>query len=154
VTKGRDWVAAMALGAVLLGGCVAGRGNGNGSRPKVDYRVVSPAVAFTLLQDNENLIVIDLRSAGDYAGPDGHLNGAANIPLAVLGDRLKGLHELRRRTFLVYCDGTDCGPQGMRLLRDHGFQYVVLMDGGLPRWKKEGFGVVHGAERRVAPNFP
>ena len=147
VRRGRFAIAL--LGAMLLAGCLGGRRSGPQARPKVDYKVVKPAVAFALLQDNESLIIIDLRPAGEYAGPGGHLNGAVNMPLSGLTDQLPNLWRLRRRTFLVYCDGSDCGPRGIRLLRDHGFLYVVLMDGGLPAWKGEGFGVVYGGAPRV-----
>lgn len=146
--------AAVVLAASLACACMTTHTERHGKKTKVDFKVVEPAVAFSLLRDNVNLLIIDLRPLQAYVGPDGHLNGAVNIPLADLPDRLNDLRRLRNRTFLVYCDGSDCGPRAMELLRSHGFEFPVLMDGGLSRWKKEGFGVVYGPNRHDGPNLP
>lgn len=137
------------MSVLLLAGCASSRHGSNPAQPKVPYRIVEPAVAFSLLRDNPTLIIIDLRSAKDYAGPDGHLNGAINLPLDHLVERLPDLERVQRRTFLVYCDVDACGRQGMMILHDHGFNFAVLMAGGIHEWTSKGFGVVYGPERRV-----
>lgn len=144
--------AMLALG--LLAGCASSRHGTDPEQTKVPYRIIQPAVAFSLLRDNPTLIILDLRAAEQYAGPDGHLNGAVNLPLDHLVDRLPDLERVRRRTFLVYCDSDACGRRGMALLHEHGFTFAVLMAGGLPEWKAQGFGVVHGPERRVKSQGP
>lgn len=145
---------AAVFASLALCACMTTHTESHGKETKVDFKVVEPAVAFSLLRDNANLIIIDLRPLQAYVGPEGHLNGAVNLPLADLPNRLGDLRRLRNRTFLLYCDGSGCGSQAMEMLRSHGFLYAVLMDGGLPRWKKEGFGVVYGPNPGSGSNMP
>lgn len=136
-------VCAVAIAAL---GCVTARPAPDPAVEDVPFRVVRPAVAFEILRDNPGLFILDLRSPDAYVGDAGHLMRAVNVPLPDLAGRVEELAHLRRRTFLVYCDASDCGPEGMRLLRENGFRYPVLMAGGVPHWKSSGFGVVHGPE--------
>lgn len=127
-------------------GCVTARPAPDPAVEEVPFRVVRPAVAFEILRDNPEIFILDLRSSTAYAGDAGHLMRAVNVPLPRLAERLEELAHLRRRTFLVYCDASNCGPEGMRLLLENGFDFPVLMAGGAPHWKAAGFGVVHGSE--------
>lgn len=127
-------------------GCVATRPAPDPAVEEVPFRVVRPAVAFEILRDNPRIFILDLRPSATYAGDKGHLMRAVNVPLPRLAEGVEELAHLRRRTFLVYCDDTDCGPQGMRLLLENGFRFPVLIAGGVPHWKAAGFGVVVGPE--------
>lgn len=127
-------------------GCTTARPAPDPAVEEVPFRVVRPAVVFEILRDNPEIFILDLRSQAVYAGDAGHLMRAVNVPLSDLPERLEKLAHLRRRTFIVYCDASDCGPRGMRLLLENGFRFPVLMAGGVPYWKDAGFGVVRGPE--------
>lgn len=124
--------------AVLGAACSAQRAKPKSQGP--EYRRVRPPVAFELLRDSpEDLVVIDLRTPEEYFGPLGHLRGARNIPLAELGDRIRELWGFRQQTILVYCRNDQCGDQGATELRNRGFENPVLMVGGLEAWVEDGF---------------
>jgi rhodanese-related sulfurtransferase len=107
------------------------------------FRRVRPGVAFEMMRDNrDSLLVLDLRTAREFQGPLGHVNGAKNIPLAELPFRLAELASYRDTTFIVYCRADDCGPEGMAVLVSSGYEDAVLMDGGIEAWVQDGFGTV------------
>ncbi|MBV8200829.1 MAG: rhodanese-like domain-containing protein [Acidobacteria bacterium] len=103
------------------------------------FRVVSAPVASEIVRDAPDVFILDLRSPEEFQGPKGHLRNALNLPLARLPYRLLEIRSYRGETFLVYCDGDDCGRSGMRILQDSGFQDAVLIAGGIDGWIRAGF---------------
>jgi rhodanese-related sulfurtransferase len=126
-----------ALLAAGLGGC---RTFGKGERPP--FRKVSPAVAFEVIRDSPDILILDLRPAEAFLGDTGHLRRAMNIPLDRLPYRLVEISPYRDDTFLVYCDAEACAEKGMSILVSSGFADAVLIDGGIDRWIAAGFRTV------------
>jgi rhodanese-related sulfurtransferase len=90
------------------------------------------------LQDGDNLVVLDVRPAGEYAA--GHLPGAVSIPVAELRRRLAELPG--DREIVAYCRGPYCAfaHEAVSVLRDEGFAARRLED-GLPEWQAAGLAV-------------
>jgi rhodanese-related sulfurtransferase len=127
------------LALLLLGGC----SYFHRSRGKVDpYRKLGPPVAYELIRDNPEMLVIDLRTPQEFNGETGHLRKALNIPVDRLPYRLLELSAYREETFLVYCRADPCGAEGVADLRSSGFENVILMDGGIEAWIRLGFKTV------------
>jgi rhodanese-related sulfurtransferase len=140
-------VSRIALLAVLLvTGCRSTREGApeNGGEGSPAFSRVRPPVAFEMLRDNPGLAVLDLRPRPEYAGPVGHIRGALNVPLEEISQSLATLAPLKNRTFLVYCGHDDCGPRGLAMLVEEGFDEAILMDGGIDAWVSDGFGTVTG----------
>lgn len=122
---------------LLLSGCSLLR---RGERPA--YRKLSPPVAFELIRDNPEMLILDLRAPEEYNGETGHVRRARNIPLDRLPYRLLEISSFQDDTILVYCGSAECGDRGMSVLRASGFEDAVLMDGGIEGWIREGFKTV------------
>jgi rhodanese-related sulfurtransferase len=92
------------------------------------------------LQDGDNLVVLDVRPAAEYAA--GHLPGAVSIPVGELRRRLAELPA--DREIVAYCRGPYCAfaHEAVGLLRDEGFAARRLED-GLPEWQAAGLAVTH-----------
>jgi rhodanese-related sulfurtransferase len=90
------------------------------------------------LQDGEDLVVLDVRPAAEYAAS--HLPGAVSIPVAELRRRLAELPA--DREVVAYCRGPYCAfaHEAVGLLRDEGFAARRLED-GLPEWQAAGLAV-------------
>jgi rhodanese-related sulfurtransferase len=90
------------------------------------------------LQDGDNLVVLDVRPAAEYAA--GHLPGAVSIPVAELRRRLAELPG--DREIVAYCRGPYCAfaHEAVSVLRDEGFSARRLED-GLPEWQAAGLAV-------------
>ena len=90
------------------------------------------------LQDGDDLVVLDVRPAAEYAA--GHLPGAVSIPVGELRRRLAELPA--DREVVAYCRGPYCAfaHEAVALLREEGFSARRLED-GLPEWQAAGLAV-------------
>ena len=91
------------------------------------------------LQDGDDLVVLDVRPAAEYAA--GHLPGAVSIPVGELRRRLAELPG--DREVVAYCRGPYCAfaHEAVAVLREAGFSARRLED-GLPEWQAAGLAVV------------
>lgn len=85
--------------------------------------------------------VIDVRPQDEFVL--GHLPGAVNIPLRLLGARLAGLDPAQE--IIAYCRGAYCvlSYEAVATLRAQGFRVRRLED-GLPEWRAAGLPVETG----------
>lgn len=111
-----------------------------GDRPA--YRKLTPPVAYEMMRDSPDLLIVDLREPGAFNGETGHVRRAQNIPLERLPYRLLEISTFRDETFIVYCDTPSCAEEGMNILVSSGFENAVLMDGGIDQWIRDGFKTV------------
>jgi len=128
----------LVLSLVLLPGCRAFR-----NRERPPFRKVAPSVAFEILRDSPDVLILDLRTRKEFLGDTGHIYRARNIPLERLPDRMLEIAPFRDDTFLVYCrEGDSCGEEGMAILVSSGFENAILIDGGIDGWIRYGFRTV------------
>ena len=92
------------------------------------------------LQQGEELVVLDVRPAEEYAA--GHLPGAVSIPISELRRRLAELPG--DREIVAYCRGPFCAfaHDAVQVLADAGLTARRLED-GLPEWQADGLPVFH-----------
>lgn len=93
----------------------------------------------TQLINRSDALVVDLRSAPDYA--KGHILGATSMPAAELDKRLPELEKHKSRPLIVHCaDGSRSGAAAAALRRA-GFGNVVSLSGGYGAWLQAGLPV-------------
>jgi rhodanese-related sulfurtransferase len=93
----------------------------------------------TQLINRSDALVVDLRSAEDYA--KGHILGAKSIPLADLERRAGELEKLKAKPLILHCaDGNRTGG-GVALLRAKGFDKAHNLAGGYAAWLQAGLPV-------------
>ena len=93
----------------------------------------------TQLMNRSDALVVDLRSAADYA--KGHILGATNIPAPDLEKRMAELEKYKARALIVHCaDGGRSGTAAAALRRA-GFGNVVSLSGGFGAWQQAGLPV-------------
>lgn len=116
-------------------------------RVRPPYKKVTPSIAYEMMRDNPEMLIIDLRPVKEYNGETGHIRRALSVPLKSLTYKLLELKSFREDTVLVYCHGNDdCGEKGVEFLLNSGFENVVLMDGGIDKWIRGDFKTVLPAE--------
>ena len=92
------------------------------------------------LVNRENALVLDVRDKKEYDA--GHIVKAVNIPFSALNGRLDELSKHRDRAIVIACKmGQHSGTAGV-LLRKHGFQNVVRLNGGLAEWRNQSLPLV------------
>lgn len=133
---------------LLCGGCSLFHRR-RGPRPL--YKKLSPPVAYEMMRDSPQMLVIDLRPPQQFDGPTGHVREAKNVPVSRLPYRLLEVLPFREDTVFIYCDTDECTEQGAKILRESGFESIVGMAGGINQWIRDGFKTVlpaRIAERR------
>ena len=83
------------------------------------------------------LTVLDVRSAEEFHGPDGHISGSVLIPLPEL-ERRRGEIPVDRPLVVVCHSGSRSALATQQLLKA-GHSQVANLRGGLARWGDEGY---------------
>jgi uncharacterized membrane protein YdjX (TVP38/TMEM64 family)/rhodanese-related sulfurtransferase len=93
------------------------------------------------LDAGEKLLLLDVRSAADFAGEKGHIAGALNIPLEELAARQGELESGRGRAVLLVCTTDRRSSRAAALLAAAGFAQVQVVQGGMTAWRAKGWPV-------------
>jgi rhodanese-related sulfurtransferase len=81
------------------------------------------------LVEQDGGVLVDVRRPKEYA--EGHVQGAINIPVGEIADRLDELP--RDRPIVVYCRSGGRAAKAMKLLNENGFDKVQSL-GGMSNW--------------------
>ena len=91
------------------------------------------------LDAGEDLLVLDVRSAEDFVGEQGHITRATNIPLEALPDSLAELVDYEEYPVLIICRTDRRSKQAAQLLAREGFADVHVVQGGMTKWNADSF---------------
>jgi rhodanese-related sulfurtransferase len=109
-----------------------------GPKQGTDYGNVDLQTAWDIINEKADLVIIDVRTVSEYES--GHIEGAINIPVEELSQRLSELNPSDE--LLVYCRTGNRSTTAVRILKTDGFEKIYHMDGGITAWRNEGFPVV------------
>lgn len=107
------------------------------------YAEVGAPVASEMINDSNQVVVIDVRNADAYDGPEGHIAGALNAPFDSIERQLPELLPYQNQTVLVYGETSTDGALAAKLLTVAGFRNVVHIDGGIESWIARGYHTVN-----------
>lgn len=93
------------------------------------------------LEAGTDLRILDVRTAAEFAGHDGRIRGACNIPVEQLAGRLNELTAYRQDLVAVICHSERRSWQAARLLAQAGFGRVHVVRGGMQAWRAAGYAV-------------
>jgi rhodanese-related sulfurtransferase len=93
----------------------------------------------TQLINRNDALVVDLRSAEDYA--KGHILGAKSMPLADIERRADELEKHKAKPVIVHCGDGNRSGNGVAILRKLGFGNVSNLSGGYAAWHQAGLPV-------------
>ncbi len=109
---------------------------------------VEPGAVKQRLDAGDDVVVIDVRTRGEFAGRGGHIPGAVNVPLTDLAARLsardRDLATLRDHPVFVHCAGELQASRAARVLRDAGFTDVSVIKGGFRAWRRGAYPLEQG----------
>ncbi|MCU7959228.1 MAG: VTT domain-containing protein [gamma proteobacterium symbiont of Bathyaustriella thionipta] len=87
------------------------------------------------------LVVLDVRSPGDYEGELGHIQESRNIPLEELGARLPELAPHLEKPIALICTTDRRSKKAAQLLTKQGFADVHVILGGMKQWNAQSLPV-------------
>ena len=92
--------------------------------------------------DSNSTLVLDVRTAEDFIGEQGHIDSAVNIALEELQDRINELTEYLERPIAIVCRTDKRSAKAALLLTEHGFHDVHVVRGGMTRWIESDLPVI------------
>lgn len=93
------------------------------------------------LDEQADLLLLDVRTATDFCGDQGHIDRALNLPLEELAARLDELPVRRDGSIAIICRTDRRSARAARILATAGFSDVHVVRGGMTAWLKRGWPV-------------
>jgi uncharacterized membrane protein YdjX (TVP38/TMEM64 family)/rhodanese-related sulfurtransferase len=93
------------------------------------------------LGEGSGLLLLDVRTAADFVGEQGHLTAARNLPLEELAARLDELEPHLETPVALICRTDRRSAKAARLLAKAGFADVHVVRGGMTAWLERGWPV-------------
>ncbi|MGD2053506.1 MAG: VTT domain-containing protein [Gammaproteobacteria bacterium] len=93
--------------------------------------------------DSKSTLVLDVRTAEEFTGEQGHIDSAVNIAVEDLQDRLDELTEYMERPIAIVCRTDKRSAKAALLLAEHGFHDVHVVRGGMTKWIEANLPVIH-----------
>jgi rhodanese-related sulfurtransferase len=90
------------------------------------------AIEAVLLMSRNKALVLDVRDPAEFAA--GHIQGAKNIPVAELANRIKEIEKFKDKTVLVHCQRGMRAKAACGILRAQQFSKLHNLQGGLDAW--------------------
>ncbi|WP_410499948.1 rhodanese-like domain-containing protein [Chitinibacter sp. S2-10] len=119
---------------------------------QLKYRTDPADLAADLLAGEDQIVVLDVRSAKHYAAA--HIPGAISFPHREMNEATT--RELdRSKVYICYCDGIGCNGStwGAYKMAKLGFQVKELI-GGIHWWQQDGLAIAVGDESGVLLETP
>ena len=95
---------------------------------------LSPSMAIRLMNNHEDALIIDVRTAAEYKG--GHIKGAKNTPLKEFASAVESYASYKDKPVLVYCNSGNTVVSAINQLKKAGFEKINNLEGGIAAWKE------------------
>lgn len=110
------------LTCIILSGCNT-----------MDDHNVTAEQASEMITADQDIVLLDVRTEGEYVGELGHLKNAILIPVQELESRMTELEPYRGKKILAYCRTGRRSLVATNLLSKNGFD-VLNVQGGMVEW--------------------
>ena len=87
----------------------------------------------TRLINHENVEILDLRSAEDFA--NGHILNSVNLVAAALDEKQKELEKYKDKTVILCCNQGQESVRVARTLKMKGIEKIYCLKGGIIAWQ-------------------
>jgi len=94
------------------------------------------------LDQQQDVLVLDVRTAEDYTGEQGHIENSKNIPVEELDSRVDEIAAYVERPIAIVCRTDRRSAKAAQLLTGKGFADVHIVKGGMTDWNQAGYEVI------------
>lgn len=107
--------------------------------------VLDPLTLRSWLERDEDVVIIDVRSAAEFEAL--HIRGSYNVPLPLLSEHSEEVARRVGRHVVLVCHSGVRAEQARQRLHLVGMDSAVVLDGGAPAFAAAGGDVVRGDQR-------
>ncbi len=93
-----------------------------------------------LIASDTSIVVLDVRTPGEYHGNLGHIRNSILIPVQQLESRMNELEQYKERKIVVVCRTDNRSGVARDMLTKQGFTAVNIL-GGMVKWNSKGYAV-------------
>ena len=100
---------------------------------QANAKSVNPQTVLQLIQDKQAPLILDVRTAGEFA--QGHVPGAINISYELL----PASHQLdnnKEQDIIIYCHSGRRAKIASQILQKKGFKQLISLNGNMIAWQK------------------
>ena len=104
---------------------------------------LNPVDIFTLMDDGEEIVLIDVREPSEYIGDMGHIPSSLNVPVSSLEKFLNDQNADREKKIVFVCATGERSLYACNIALRYGFRNPVNLRGGMVQWHLSGLEVVY-----------
>ena len=94
------------------------------------------------MDEGEDILLLDVRTAEDYDGEQGHIAGSTLLPLEELEQRIDEINDYSEKTVVTICRTDRKSAKAAQLLAEKGFANEKIKKMGMTDWIKNDYPVV------------
>jgi rhodanese-related sulfurtransferase len=108
-------------------------------RENPEWTEITVDELFDQINSDPPALLIDVRSAKDYAEGYGHIPNAMSIPMLELESNLEELSPYKDKEIITMCPGGGLSLVAIDILTEAGFKNVKSLKGGTDMWHEKGY---------------
>jgi uncharacterized membrane protein YdjX (TVP38/TMEM64 family)/rhodanese-related sulfurtransferase len=93
------------------------------------------------MDEGEDILLLDVRTAEDYNGEQGHVAGSMLLPLEELEQRIDEINDYYEKTVVIICRTDRKSAKAAQILAEQGFADVHVAKMGMTDWIKSNYPV-------------
>ena len=109
-------------------------------------KILSPREVYERTQHDSDVVLIDVRTDGEYNAELGHVAGTILLPVQQLEARVGELEKYKSKTIIAICRSGNRSGKAAEFLSQRGFD-VFNMAGGMIRWNQENLPAIKGPQK-------
>ena len=102
---------------------------------KVAESSISVEQLRSLLRENPNAALIDVRTTGEFYGPLYHIDGAKSIPLSKISTSIVGLESDEEEVYYMICKSGTRSAKATKIMKNSGLN-AINVSGGMMAWSR------------------
>ena len=102
---------------------------------KVAESSISVEQLRSLLRENPNAALIDVRTTGEFHGPLYHIDGAKSIPLSKISTSIVGLESGEEEVYYMICKSGTRSAKATKIMKNSGLN-AINVSGGMMAWSR------------------
>lgn len=91
------------------------------------------------IEQGNDVLILDVRTAEDFIGEQGHIAGASNIPVEALLGRIDELAEYMESPIAIVCRTDRRSAKAAQILTRKGYADVHIVRNGMTAWNEAGY---------------